>query len=71
MVNEFDCAEDRRSECNGLPSAADVCNWERPEEGSDLWKTSCGDIWLIVEGKAPEDAALIFCPMCGRKVVGA
>jgi hypothetical protein len=56
--------------CDGLLSAADVCEWTL-EKNTDFWQTSCGEEWNMPDNEGtPEENGINFCPMCGRKVVG-
>lgn len=63
-------AEDRRSACDGLLSAADVCSWKRRTKTSAWFVASCGRSWFIGHGRTPEEEGMSFCPMCGGKIVG-
>ena len=46
------------------------CVWVR-EIGGDrdiLWNTSCGDIFVIMNG-TPEENGMQFCCYCGQRIV--
>lgn len=41
------------------------CNWIPECEESDIWETSCGELFCFIEG-GPEDNGMKYCPYCGH-----
>jgi len=64
-------AEGPQVRCDGLLSAAQVCNWKRRTETSGWRDTSCGKTWYIGGIMTVEPEEIKFCPMCGGKIIGA
>lgn len=41
------------------------CLWTRADDDTDLWETSCGEEFCIIEG-TPKENKMRFCCYCGK-----
>ena len=44
------------------------CEWVQDDEDSNVWGTSCGNIFCLEE-TGPEDLGMRFCCFCGKPLV--
>ena len=49
------------------PKRGPTCLWSRADDDTDVWETSCGHAFTIIEG-TPGDNHMEFCCYCGRRV---
>lgn len=49
------------------PKREPTCLWSRADDDTDVWETSCGHAFTIIEG-TPSDNHMEFCCYCGRRV---
>ena len=42
-----------------------VCHWVEDENGN--WKTSCGDMHILIDG-TPHENRYLWCPYCGKTI---
>lgn len=44
-----------------------TCAWSGEGDGSNLWGSGCGEVFLLNEG-TPTDNGMKWCCFCGRKL---
>jgi hypothetical protein len=49
------------------PKRGLTCLWSRADDDTDMWETSCGHAFTIIDG-TPSDNHMGFCCYCGRRV---
>ena len=49
------------------PKRPPTCRWSRADDDTDLWETTCGKAFTIIDG-SPADNQMAFCCYCGREL---
>ena len=44
-----------------------TCLWSRADDDTDVWETTCGHAFTIIDG-SPADNQMAFCCYCGREL---
>lgn len=44
-----------------------TCRWSRADDDTDMWETTCGKAFTIIDG-SPADNQMAFCCYCGREL---
>lgn len=44
-----------------------TCRWSRADDDTDVWETTCGKAFTIIDG-SPADNQMAFCCYCGREL---
>ena len=44
-----------------------TCLWSRADDDTDMWETTCGKAFTIIDG-SPADNQMAFCCYCGREL---
>lgn len=60
-------ADNYRNDAQAEPKREPTCLWSRADDDTDVWETSCGHAFTIIEG-TPSDNHMEFCCYCGRRV---
>ena len=48
----------------------DECDWSREQEDSDMFLTSCNQIFCLNDGATPFQNGMSYCCFCGRRLEG-